>query len=191
MDSKNKKMHQMFSLKNGTSLIVREANYNDAIFINQMIAQIFSTTDQVLTSLDEFRNSMTLNEQLTRIKDYLESPCKCLLVAEVGQKLVGTLDFWNGHRKRIEHTGEFGMGVVSEYRNLGVGKCMIEFLLKWATENPIIEKVKLCVFASNENGIHLYKKMGFIEEGRRIAEIKMEDGKYLDVIEMYVSVKNT
>ena len=184
-------MRQMFILKDGTPLVVREANYNDAIFMNLMVAQIVSSTDQVLTSLNEFQNSMTLNAQLTRIKDYSESTGKCLLVAEVDQKLVGTIDFWNGHRKRIEHTGEFGMGVLFDYRNLGVGRCMIEYLLKWAAENPIIEKVKLATFATNKNGLHLFKKMGFVEEGRRIAEIKMDDGKYLDVIEMYVNVKNT
>ena len=59
-----------------------------------------------------------------------------------------------------------------------------------AHENPIIEKMKLGVFASNERGIHLYTKMGFIEEGRKVDEIKNADGEYIDVIEMYKNVKS-
>jgi RimJ/RimL family protein N-acetyltransferase len=182
-------MHHMFILENGTPLVVREAVYNDAVFINQLVAQIYGSTNQVLTSLEEFSNSITLNAQLSRIKNYSDSRGKLLLVAEIDKKLVGTLDFWDGQRQRVQHTGEFGMGVLPGFRDQGIGKCLIDVLLLWAKENPIIEKVKLGVFASNERGIHLYEKMGFVEEGRKVAEIKMADGNYFDVIEMYKLVK--
>ena len=179
----------MFILENGLPIVVRKAVYNDALFINQLVARIYGSTDQVLTSLEEFNSSITLNAQLSRIKNYSDSRGKLLLVAEIEKKLVGTLDFWDGQRQRVQHTGEFGMGVLKEFRDLGIGKCLIDVLLLWATENPIIEKVKLGVFASNERAIHLYQKMGFVEEGRRVAEIKMAEGNYLDVIEMYKNVK--
>lgn len=179
----------MFILKDGTPLIVREITFQDALSLNEMAARVFGSSNQVLTSLEEFKQTSTLEVQLKRIKHYSEAIGKCIFVAEVDRQLVGTLDFWNGDRKRIEHTGEFGMGVVPEYRDLGIGACLIKVLLKWAKENPIIEKVKLGVFATNHRGIHLYKKMGFIEEGRRVAEIKMADGNYFDVIEMYQNVK--
>jgi len=179
-------MHQEFTLKDGSTLIVRDATFNDAIALNQMVAKVFGSTDQVLTSVAEFKKIGTLELQLKRIKNYTESVGKCLFVAEIDQKMVGTLDFWNGHRKRIAHTGEYGMGVLPDYRNKGIGTCLIEVLLKWAKENPLIEKVKLGVFSTNTRGIHLYKKMGFIEEGRKIDEVKTENGSYIDVIDMYI-----
>lgn len=182
-------MQQLFILKDGTPLLIREANYNDVIDLNVLVSKVFGSSDQVLTTLEEFNSSNNLDAQLQRIQHYSEAIGKCIFVAEINQKLVGTIDFWNGYRKRIEHTGEFGMGVLPEYRDKGIGKCLIEVLLNWATENPIIEKVKLGVFANNERAIHLYKKMGFVEEGRRVAEIKMADGNYFDVIEMYKTVK--
>jgi RimJ/RimL family protein N-acetyltransferase len=179
-------MRQEFTLKDGSTLIVRDATFNDVIALNQMIGKVFGSTDQVLTSVAEFKKMITLELQLKRIKNYTEAIGKCIFVAEIDKKMVGTLDFWNGERKRVEHTGEFGMGVLLDYRNKGIGKCLIEVLLQWAKENSIIEKVKLGVFDSNARGIHLYKKMGFIEEGRKVDEAKTEDGGYLDVIEMYI-----
>jgi RimJ/RimL family protein N-acetyltransferase len=181
-------MRELFILKNGSSLLVREATFQDAVPLNQMVAQIFGSSNQVLTSLEEFQASGTLQVQLQRIKHFSEAIGKCIFVAEIDRRLVGTLDFWNGYRKRIEHTGEFGMGVLPQYRDQGIGACLIEVLLKWAADNPIIEKVKLGVFANNPRAIHLYQKMGFEEEGRRLAEIKMADGQYHDVIEMYKNV---
>lgn len=182
-------MRELFILKNGASLLVREATFQDALALNELTAQVFGSSDQVLTSLEEFQVSGTLEAQLKRIKHFSEAIGKCVFVAEIDRKLVGTIDFWNGYRKRIEHTGEFGMGVLPNYRDQGIGACLIQVLLKWALANPVIEKVKLGVFANNPRAIHLYQKMGFKEEGRRIAEIKMSDGQYHDVIEMYKTVK--
>ncbi|WMX15341.1 MULTISPECIES: GNAT family N-acetyltransferase [unclassified Aureispira] len=182
-------MRELFILKNGTSLLVREATLQDALPLNDLVARIFGSSDQVLTSLEEFEASGTLQAQLKRIQHFSEAIGKCIFVAEIDRQLVGTIDFWNGYRKRIEHTGEFGMGVLAEYRDQGIGACLIQVLLKWASANPVIEKVKLGVFATNLRAIHLYEKMGFEEEGRRVAEIKMADGQYHDVIEMYKNVK--
>ena len=42
---------------------------------------------------------------------------------------------------------------------------LMERLLEWATCNPLIEKVCLEEFTTNSNGIRLYRKLGFVEEG--------------------------
>ena len=54
----------------------------------------------------------------------------------------------------------------------------------------MIEKVALSVFATNQLAIGLYKKMGFLEEGCRIREIRIADEKYVDDILMYRFVKD-
>ncbi|MCO7126428.1 GNAT family N-acetyltransferase [Sporolactobacillus shoreicorticis] len=40
-------------------------------------------------------------------------------------------------------------------------------MIEWAKANPLIEKVASGVFSTNEAAIHLYKSMGFMEDGRR------------------------
>lgn len=80
------------------------------------------------------------------------------------------------------------MLILNEYRGLGIGKRLLEQLLKWAELNPHIEKISLGVFSTNESAIALYKKMGFVEEGRKINEIKLNDKQYIDDVLMYKMV---
>lgn len=61
-----------------------------------------------------------------------------------------------------------------------IGKLLMKGILDWAELNPLIEKVSLGVFSTNERAIALYEKMGFTEEGRKVKEFKMENGSYID-----------
>lgn len=77
------------------------------------------------------------------------------------------------------------MMIQKDYRSMGIGKRLIAELLKWAEENPLIEKVNLAVFSTNEGAIALYKKMGFTEEGRKKNEIKTGENEYADDVLMF------
>ena len=178
-------MRALFVLKNDAIVIIREATTQDALELNAVIGKIYGASNTVLTSLQEFQSMDSLNGQLQRIYYYQNTATYLLLVAEIDGQIVGTLDFSNGNRQRNAHTGDFRMGVDPAFQNLGIGRYMIKVMLDWATQNPIIEKVKLTAFANNYNGLHLYKSLGFEEEGRGIQEIKMEEDVYLDVINMY------
>jgi len=76
------------------------------------------------------------------------------------------------------------MSIAKAYRNQGVGKSLLKVLLDWAEENPLIEKVCLEVFAENENAIALYKRTGFVEEGRSRKAVKINEEQYHDLILM-------
>jgi RimJ/RimL family protein N-acetyltransferase len=90
------------------------------------------------------------------------------------------LDFSNGRRLRIAHTGEFGMSVEKSFRDQGVGSLLLEALINWATLNATIEKIGLNVHSNNERAIALYKKMGFEVKGIRKHDLKYGDGQYVD-----------
>lgn len=66
---------------------------------------------------------------------------------------------------------------------------MLKTLLEWAQANPLIEKVGLAVFSTNARVIELYRRLGFVEEGRRAKEIKFGPGKYVDEVLMGRFVK--
>ena len=65
---------------------------------------------------------------------------------------------------------------------MGIGKLLITELLNWAEQNSSIEKISLGVLSTNHRAIALYKSMGFIEEGRKIKEIKFSEDSYADDI---------
>lgn len=65
---------------------------------------------------------------------------------------------------------------------------LLQTLIKWAEGHPVIEKLSLGVFSTNYPAIHLYKKMGFVEEGRKIKDIKLSHDVYVDDVLMYKMV---
>ena len=57
--------------------------------------------------------------------------------------------------------------------------------IEWAKRTKIIKRIELTVFARNAAAIHIYKKYGFVVEGRRGRSI-YRDGEYLDDVMMAV-----
>lgn len=103
--------------------------------------------------------------------------------------VIGMLNFRNHSRRRMAHHGHFGITVHHDWRGMGIGRHLISTLLEWARASPIIEKVCLGVFATNLRAQKLYASLGFVEEGRRPREFKLEDGTYIDDVQMSQWVK--
>ncbi len=66
---------------------------------------------------------------------------------------------------------------------------MLTIFLEWAKACPLIEKVGLEVFVNNDSAIHLYQKLGFVEEAYRPREIRLGPGRYVDTLLMYQFVR--
>ena len=81
------------------------------------------------------------------------------------------------------------MGMLKDYRSKGLGTLLLQTAVKWSRKNPIIEKLWLQIIADNAPAIQLYKKMGFVEEGRQKNFIKVSKEKYSDNIVMALSLR--
>jgi RimJ/RimL family protein N-acetyltransferase len=79
--------------------------------------------------------------------------------------------------------GEIGMLVAREWRGRGVGTALMERAIGWAREQGL-HKLSLDVFPHNEAAIALYRKLGFVEEGRRAKHYRRASGELWDVVEM-------
>jgi RimJ/RimL family protein N-acetyltransferase len=174
---------KQFTSRIGDPFIIRSAEPDDAAKVIAYMQAVTRESDFLLIEPDEFK--MTEDEERQWIQYHLDSPGKICLVTEASGVVIGSLGCENGQRRRAVHRGTFGMSVLKEWQGQGVGRAMLECLLEWAKANPLIEKVGLGVFASNESAIRLYQKFGFVEEGRQPKDIKTGPGKYHDVILMY------
>ena len=85
---------------------------------------------------------------------------------------------------RVSHVFRRTIVAHPGHTNQGVGRAMLNDLLTWATRDPRVEKIELFVRASNARAIHLYRSCGFVEEGRFIKRVKLDDGTYVDDIAM-------
>jgi RimJ/RimL family protein N-acetyltransferase len=79
--------------------------------------------------------------------------------------------------------GEIGMLVAADWRGRGVGTALLAAAIEWARTRGL-HKLSLSVFPHNDGAIALYRKFGFVEEGRRRNHIRRASGELWDVIEM-------
>ena len=101
------------------------------------------------------------------------------LVAVSGTELIGSL-----HVEPSRHGfGELGMTVAREWRGRGVGSALLAAAIEWARGRGL-HKLSLGVFPHNTAAIELYRKFGFVEEGRRIKQYRRSSGELWDAIEM-------
>ena len=101
------------------------------------------------------------------------------LVAVAGAEVVGSI-----HVDASGHGfGEIGMAIAREWRGRGVGSALMAAAIDWARERGL-HKLSLSVFAHNAAGIALYRKYGFVEEGRRIKQYRRQSGELWDTVEM-------
>jgi RimJ/RimL family protein N-acetyltransferase len=105
------------------------------------------------------------------------------LVAVDGDRVVGGLSI---HRlddhPATRHVATFGMFVVSSHRGRGIGSALVGEALRWARRFGV-ERVELTVYPHNDAAIGLYRKFGFVEEGRLVRHARKSYG-YEDEILM-------
>jgi RimJ/RimL family protein N-acetyltransferase len=174
-----------YILKDGRRATIRSAQISDAEGVLEQIKSVFAEREYTVTTIDDDMSDFTVDKEKEWINKHIEQLGHLFIVAEVDSRIVGSVDLRNGDHKRIQHVGVLGITVIKEFRGLGVGKALMETLLNWASDNPLIEKVSLEVFGINKPAIGLYSKLGFIEEGRKIKAIKLGLDSYVDSILMY------
>ncbi|MGD0700160.1 MAG: GNAT family N-acetyltransferase [Trebonia sp.] len=105
------------------------------------------------------------------------------VVAVAGSQLIGML-----HVEVSRHGfGEIGMLVDRGWRGRGVGSALMRAAIGLAREQEL-HKLSLEVFAHNTAAIALYRKCGFVEEGRRTRQYRRASGELWDSIIMGLSL---
>lgn len=99
-------------------------------------------------------------------------------LADVEGRLAGIL----GLRLRRGVAG-LGMLVAEPWRGRGVGSSLMEAALAWAADQHA-HKVFLEVWPHNVAAIALYRKYGFVEEGRLRRHYRRRNGQLWDTLQM-------
>jgi ribosomal protein S18 acetylase RimI-like enzyme len=109
----------------------------------------------------------------------MEMPDALLLVAEVDGQVVGQI----GVQVARYGVADLGMAIVDGYRNQGIGTALLEAAISWAARSGA-HKMSLEVWPHNEGGLALYRKLGFVEEGRKVRHYRRSNGEVWDAILM-------
>lgn len=161
--------------------IIREVTVRDAQKVVEYQNTISGESDFLTFGEGEF--GIGVEEEQKYIERVLLKENSLFLIAEVEGKIVGSLTFAGGDRKRVAHVGTFGMSVLKEFWGQGVGTALLGTLIQWSQKKAVIRKINLRVRTDNLRAIQLYKKMGFVEEGVMKRELLI-DGTFYDSLLM-------
>ena len=174
-----------FEVRNGITLIIREAKKEDSLEYINYINQVSDETNYLTFGVGELLTDQV--EQESMIENSAKSDNRLMIFAIVDGKIVGNLNFRSSDRPRIRHTGEFGITVLKEFWGLGIGSHLVLYLIKWAEVSNIIRKINLGVRSDNRRAIELYSRLGFVEEGVIIREFLIGN-QFYDAMYMGIEI---
>jgi RimJ/RimL family protein N-acetyltransferase len=148
-------------LKDGRSAIIRRATPDDAAAITEFVNLVGAELQFTLRE----RATWTLEEERATLAAAVD-PASAFFVAEIAGRLSGLLNVARGRWTKDFHAAEFGMSCRPDDRGVGLGTALLQAGMEWA-RSAGVRKLNLEVFATNERAIALYRKAGFVEEGRR------------------------
>lgn len=158
-----------------SDVIIRRATINDIMAVTQMHADYSA-----------YANTLQLPYPSTKIwetrlgeNDPLISP----FVATIEDKVVGLLVVYQPSQIRRKHVASFGITVSKQYQGKGIGSKLMEVMVDYCDNWLNIRRIELEVYAINNNGLGLYKKFGFEQEGV-MRDYAFRDGQYVDAIVM-------
>jgi len=102
------------------------------------------------------------------------------IVAHAGGEIVGFL-FLIAPRLGVT---ELAMAVAQPWRGRGVGSTLLAAAIEKARDEEGVHKIALEVFPHNAAAIALYRRFGFVEEGRRVKHYRRASGELWDSIMM-------
>ncbi len=167
-------------------LVIDLPGDDDVLELVQLQRAVLAEGRWFITEADEYMDSLQL--QRATLRELQRQPNCIALVAKLDKRLVGLLKVTGGSLRRMRHVGKLEILVAEDARGQGVGRKLLEAVLRWARENPHVLKLGLAVYAHNDRAIKLYESAGFRREGYRKAEYQLRDGSLLDDVLMAIDV---
>jgi RimJ/RimL family protein N-acetyltransferase len=166
-------------------VLIREAVKEDATELVAYLHKIGSESNFLTFGPGELSVSVSAEEVM--LEESRNANNKIMILALVGNKVIGCLHFSGGDRARIQHTGELGVSVLKDYWGQGIGTAMVQELIDWAKDSNVLRKLNLRVRSDNYSAVHVYEKLGFVQEGR-ITRGFFISGQFYDLICMGLNV---
>jgi len=170
-----------FKLKNGSQVIIRQAEKEDARELIDFYNVVGGETDFLSFGKDEFMAD--LDAEVKYIENIKNEDNSNFIIATINEKIIGAASITSIQKRKMKHVGTLGIVIKEEYCGLGIGGILIDNLVNWSKQNGITKKISLLTRCDNYNAIELYKKKGFEIEGT-LRRDNYENGKYYDTYTM-------
>lgn len=162
---------------------IREIEKSDAEKYLKLLLKLDKEDNKMATQVYKAQNS--IKKQESEI-NFINKTNSKLLIVEDSKELVGYISIERDTMNR-KITGFLHVGLLKKYTNKGIGTKLIEDASNWCKENDI-HTLYLRVREDNTKAIALFKRMGFIIDGKVVEELKETDTDY-DELQMSKSLK--
>lgn len=166
----------------GAQVSLRSAEPLDASAIQGLWREILNEDSWFIEMAEEHRaDSSDYRVELLRL---LSEPQSRVWVAELRGMVVGVCRLLGGSLARTRHVASLDLFVSQDLRGQGLGRRLLEALIREAEADRVLQRLELNVFADNDSAVHLYRALGFSEEGRRHGAVRESDGRLRDILMM-------
>lgn len=162
--------------KLGRTIMLRTPTPDDADALIAYLKIISTETPYLIREPEEI--TITHEQEVDFINNSIASERSVMLIATLDGKHIGNCSLQSlGNFKRYAHRCDIAIALYQEYCEYGIGKQMLETILKLAKEIGY-EQAELEVISSNTSAIALYEKLGFKKYGTFPRNMKYSDGTY-------------
>lgn len=163
-------------------VVIRTAGPADARAVRDFQLRVFADSEYMIHRPQEYQRSVGDEKRILRAK--YDSPDQLYLVAGNGGAVVALLTSRVDSRQRVSHTIHMGLAVGRAWRGIRLGEALMRAFIGWVQGVEGLRRIELNVTDGNAPAQRLYKKFGFIEEGRRRGAICFGGEDYRDDIIM-------
>ena len=152
-----------YVLKNGQTLLLREADPDDAPRVLAYLNRVGGESDNLLFGKDGF--PLPVEREAAFLEGQRQKEHSILVLGFAGEELVcvASCDALTA-RERVAHRASVSLTVARDYWGQGIGRGVMEALIAFARQAGL-EVLQLEVRADNTRAVVLYEHLGFEKLG--------------------------
>jgi RimJ/RimL family protein N-acetyltransferase len=157
---------------------IRKASVEDAVALWQAEVETAKTPGLIVSRPDE----LVLETFVKKVREL--SAAGSYVVAEDDGTLIGHAFLERMPLAALHHVARLTVVVHPGQTARGVGAALVQHLQHWANAQHDVYKIELLVRSTNTRALSLYRRLGFIEEGRLKGRVRLPDGQLVDDVTM-------
>ena len=114
---------KQYPLLNGQTVTVRNAEEGDATAIERIVDSVASEKHYIAPE----RSREDWDKAIREIRDRKS----LIIVAQTGGHKVGMAHLVRGKLEKNKHVGFLGISILKQYRGVGVGSAMMNYMMEW------------------------------------------------------------
>lgn len=164
-----------------SEIIYREPVVEDAQKIVDFYNYVGGETSFLSFEKDEY--PLDVEAQKEDIVATKAHPASIMLLAMDRDEIAGIGTINSSKKIKSRHQGELGIVVAKKYQAKGIGTTIMNKLIEFCRGNGVTTRIQLDTRCDNEVAVELYKKLGFVIEGR-LPNTTLLNGVYYDLYVM-------